>query len=85
MDVLVALGTSAAYFFSLAVLLLDLAGHLYFEASAAVVTLVRLGKLLESTGQGQDLVGHRTADRPATPHGLRGKRAAQTVESDAAH
>ena len=48
MDVLVALGTSAAYFFSLATLFLDPAGHLYFEASAAVVTLVRLGKLLEA-------------------------------------
>ena len=48
MDVLVVLGTSAAYFFSLATLFLDPAGHLYFEASAAVVTLVRLGKLLEA-------------------------------------
>jgi Cu+-exporting ATPase len=48
MDVLVVLGTSAAYFFSVAVLLLDLGGHVYFEASAAVVTLVRLGKLLEA-------------------------------------
>jgi Cu+-exporting ATPase len=47
MDVLVALGTSAAYFFSLGTLILDPGGHLYFEASAAVVTLVRLGKLLE--------------------------------------
>ncbi|HEX8979923.1 MAG TPA: heavy metal translocating P-type ATPase [Parasulfuritortus sp.] len=48
MDVLVALGTSAAYFFSLATLFLVPGGHLYFEASAAVVTLVRLGKLLEA-------------------------------------
>jgi Cu+-exporting ATPase len=48
MDVLVALGTSAAYFFSVAVLLFNLGGHVYFEASAAVVTLVRLGKLLEA-------------------------------------
>ncbi|MEW5769977.1 MAG: heavy metal translocating P-type ATPase [Pseudomonadota bacterium] len=48
MDVLVALGTSAAYFFSLAMLILAPGGHLYFEASAAVVTLVRLGKLLEA-------------------------------------
>jgi Cu+-exporting ATPase len=48
MDVLVVMGTSAAYFFSVAVLLFDLGGHVYFEASAAVVTLVRLGKLLEA-------------------------------------
>ena len=48
MDVLVALGTSAAYGFSVAVLALGLPEHLYFEASAAVVTLVLLGKFLEA-------------------------------------
>jgi len=48
MDVLVALGTSAAYFFSAAVLFLGLAEHLYFEASAVVVTLILLGKYLEA-------------------------------------
>jgi Cu+-exporting ATPase len=42
------LGTSAAYFFSVAVILFDLDSHVYFEASAAVLTLVRLGKLLEA-------------------------------------
>ena len=48
MDVLVALGTSAAYFYSIAVLIFNLGDHVYFEASAAVITLVRLGKLLET-------------------------------------
>jgi Cu+-exporting ATPase len=48
MDVLVALGTSAAYGFSVAVLALGLPEHLYFEASAAVITLVLLGKFLEA-------------------------------------
>ncbi len=47
MDVLVVLGTSAAYMLSLAVMVLGLSGHLYFEASASVITLVLLGKLLE--------------------------------------
>ncbi len=48
MDVLIALGTSAAFAFSLAVLLVPLPGqHVYFEASAVVITLVLLGKLLE--------------------------------------
>src|SRR6266542_5011836 len=43
-----ALGTTAAYAFSVAVWLLPIAGqHLYFEASTAVITLVLLGKLLE--------------------------------------
>jgi len=48
MDVLVALGTSAAYFYSVFVVLFDPHGHLYFEAGAAVIALVRLGKLLEA-------------------------------------
>jgi len=48
MDVLVALGTSAAYFFSVFMVLFVPGGMVYFEASAAVVTLVRLGKLLEA-------------------------------------
>ncbi len=49
MDVLVALGTSMAYGFSLVVTLSHAADlHVYFEASAAVITLVLLGKLLEA-------------------------------------
>src|SRR5918992_3642208 len=48
MDVLVALGTGAAYFFSTAVLLLRLNAHVYFEAAAVVITLVLLGKYLEA-------------------------------------
>ena len=51
MDTLVALGTSAAYFYS--VWLLSARGaaaapELYFEASAAVITLVRVGKWIEA-------------------------------------
>jgi Cu+-exporting ATPase len=48
MDVLIALGTSVAYFYSAAVVLFGLDGHLYFEAAASIITLVFLGKLLES-------------------------------------
>ncbi len=48
MDVLVALGTSMAYLFSAVVTVFDLQQHVYFEASAAIITLVLLGKLLES-------------------------------------
>ncbi|HET9576988.1 MAG TPA: copper-translocating P-type ATPase, partial [Usitatibacter sp.] len=47
MDLLVALGTSAAYFMSLYLASRGEA-HLYFEASAVVITLVRLGKWLEA-------------------------------------
>ncbi len=47
MDLLVSLGTSAAYFLSLYTVLRGV-GEIYFEASAAVITLVLLGRLLET-------------------------------------
>jgi Cu+-exporting ATPase len=58
MDVLVALGTSAAYLLSCAVLLANLFGiafdqPIYFEASATLITLVLLGKLLEARAKGK--------------------------------
>ncbi|MCM2276731.1 MAG: heavy metal translocating P-type ATPase [Oligoflexia bacterium] len=54
MDVLVALGTSAAYLYSAAVTLLGVEHqHVYFEASAAIITLVLLGKLLEARAKGR--------------------------------
>ena len=52
MDVLVALGTSAAYFFSLANLRQP-GMHLYFETSAVLITLILLGKLLEASAKGK--------------------------------
>jgi Cu+-exporting ATPase len=50
MDLLVALGTSAAYGLSIYLWLTDESGmpHLYFESAAVVITLVLLGKLLEA-------------------------------------
>lgn len=49
MDVLIALGTSMAYFYSIAVLLGWLPGpHVYFESSATIITLILMGKLLEA-------------------------------------
>ncbi|GHD58831.1 heavy metal translocating P-type ATPase [Jeongeupia chitinilytica] len=54
MDVLIALGTTMAWGYSAAV---TLAGwhdaHIYFEASAAIITLVLLGKLLEARAKGR--------------------------------
>ena len=52
MDVLVAMGTSAAYFYSIFVLLGAVPGHGYFETSAVIITLVRLGKYLEAKAKG---------------------------------
>jgi Cu+-exporting ATPase len=48
MDVLVSLGTSVAYFFSILVMLGIFPGMVYFETAATIITLVRLGKYLET-------------------------------------
>jgi P-type Cu+ transporter len=56
MDLLVALGTSAGYGLSLYLLFKHAAHgtpHLYFEASAVIITLVLLGKWLESRAKRQ--------------------------------
>ncbi len=53
MDVLVALGTSMAYLFSAVVTFFGLDQHVYFEASAAIITLVLLGKLMEARAKGR--------------------------------
>ena len=69
MDLLVALGTSAAFGLSLYQLLVPNAhamGHFYFEASAAVITLVLLGKWLETRAKRQtaDAINALNALRP---------------------
>jgi len=49
MDLLVAMGSSVAYFYSFALLLYPpLGNHVYFETSAVIITLIKLGKMLES-------------------------------------
>ena len=54
MDVLVALGSSVAYFYSLALLFFPVLGdHVYFETSAVIITLIKLGKMLESRTKGK--------------------------------
>ncbi|MBN2420642.1 MAG: copper-translocating P-type ATPase, partial [Deltaproteobacteria bacterium] len=54
MDVLVAMGSSVAYFYSTAILLLPGIGdHVYFETSAVIITLIKLGKMLESKTKGR--------------------------------
>jgi Cu+-exporting ATPase len=52
MDVLVALGTSAAYFYSIPITLGLIPGHAYFETSATIITLVKLGKFFEAKAKG---------------------------------
>jgi Cu+-exporting ATPase len=54
MDVLVAMGSSVAYVYSLVILLFSAGGqHVYFETSAVIITLIKLGKLLEARAKGQ--------------------------------
>ncbi|WP_421246774.1 heavy metal translocating P-type ATPase [Aeromonas sanarellii] len=71
MDVLVATGTSAAYFYSLYLLLTlgaAASGKLYFEASAIIITLISLGKLLEARARRstQSAIRELMALRPET-------------------
>ncbi len=60
MDTLIVLGTSVAYFFSLVVVLFGsyfekngIETHVYFETSATIITLILLGKYLETRAKGQ--------------------------------
>ncbi|WP_323896693.1 heavy metal translocating P-type ATPase [Aeromonas veronii] len=77
MDVLVATGTSAAYFYSLYLLLtlgMAASGKLYFEASAIIITLISLGKLLEARARRstQSAIRELMALRPETATVWRG-------------
>ncbi|MED1467910.1 heavy metal translocating P-type ATPase [Bacillus salipaludis] len=74
MDVLVALGTSAAYFYSLSEGIKTIgqpyyAPHLYFETSAVLITLILLGKLFEALAKG------RTTEAISKLLGLQAKEA----------
>ncbi len=54
MDVLIALGSSVAYFYSFAILFIPGGhGHVYFETSAVIITLIKFGKLLEARTKGK--------------------------------
>ncbi|QCS40919.1 heavy metal translocating P-type ATPase [Natrinema versiforme] len=53
MDVLIALGSSTAYLYSLVVLLDLLAGNLYFDTAAMILVFITLGNYLEARSKGQ--------------------------------
>ncbi len=68
MDVLIALGSSVAYFYSVAVTFkLVNSDAVYFETGAAIITLIMLGKYLEARAKG------RTSDALKALMGLRAK------------
>lgn len=76
MDVLVVLGTTAAYLYSLVLTVQSWPGdpgHLYFEASAVILTLILFGKLLEARAKRTTTAAVRalTQLRPLTAHRLR--------------
>lgn len=80
MDVLIALGTSAAYFYSIYHVLIG-SDQLYFESSAVVITLILLGKLFEKRAK------TRTTDAISKLMGLQAKKAnviknGETLETD---
>ncbi len=53
MDVLIALGTSAAFLYSLPITFGWLEGHVYYETAAVIITLIKLGKFLEARARGR--------------------------------
>ncbi len=58
MDLLISLGTNAAYWYSVIVVLAGLfsiyiGDHLYFESAAVIITLIKVGKYLEARAKGQ--------------------------------
>ena len=82
MDVLIAMGSSAAYFYSLAVVISSFGQnpshasmgseapvqHVYFETSAMIITLIMLGKYLEARAKGRtsDAIKKLMSLRPRT-------------------
>ncbi len=69
MDVLIVMGSSAAFFYSLPITLGWLMGHVYYETAAVIITLIKLGKFLEARAKG------RTSEAIKKLMGLRAKTA----------
>lgn len=74
MDVLVAMGTTAAYGFSVYQMLVG-GRHLYYESSAVVITLVLLGRLLEARAKGRtsEAIRKLMGLAPKIAHVVRGR------------
>ena len=69
MDVLIVMGSSAAFFYSLPITFGLLMGHVYYETAAVIITLIKLGKYLEARAKG------RTSEAIKKMMGLRAKTA----------
>jgi Cu+-exporting ATPase len=53
MDTLIAMGSSAAFLYSVGLLISGLPGHVYFETAALIITLILVGKYLEARAKSQ--------------------------------
>lgn len=76
MDVLIVMGSSAAFFYSLPITFGWLTGHVYYETAAVIITLIKLGKFLEARAKGhtseaiKKLVGLRAKTASVVRAGL---------------
>ena len=85
MNTLIALGTSAAYLYSMAITFMPqvfmvghgMQTHVYYETSVVIITLIILGRLLEARARGQTSAAIRALMglRPKTARVLRNGRA----------
>lgn len=90
MDVLIALGSLAAYLYSVFVLVAILAGalpnttHVYFETSAVILVLITFGKWLEARAKGHtsDAIRKLMTLAPPTALLLRGEEEIETPVDD---
>jgi P-type Cu+ transporter len=83
MDTLIALGTSVAYFYSVASML-GYGNAMYFEVGASLITLVLLGKYMEALARGNasEAIGKLFDLSPKTAHVLRNGKEEEVLASE---
>jgi Cu+-exporting ATPase len=84
MDVLIVLGSSVAYFYSVLVVLGVLQGHVYFETAAVIITLIKLGKYLEVKAKGKtsEAIKKLMNLKPKTAHVFRDGKEVEIAVDD---
>ncbi len=84
MDTLIAVGSSAAYFYSVALMVTGMAGHVYFETAAVIITLILAGKYLEARAKSQTGAAIRALIglQPKTARVVRGGREVDIPAAD---
>ncbi len=70
MDVLIAMGSSVAYFYSIFITLGIIPGHVYFETAAVIITLIRHGQVPGGARQGPHQRRHQETDGFARQDGF---------------